>query len=235
MQNVYRPPHVKPFAEPARSDRPSVENQSVCIVRIHERAHRILRHRRGDWDFGQQPTVRSVKPQRPIRIPFDRVTFFVDRAVVPATEQREIRKRRRATVCPVPKVMSLAERKSAARKAAAAVSMVERPPQRRRNRPRPRADFDDPAVRVVPHHHATRVTREALGRFRGNARAVFEHGLAGLIGVGQHRGVDVNDDLIALAGSSGIESLVQRRFGEEDERVRLLLRHRRPVMAGGAL
>jgi hypothetical protein len=91
--------------------------------------------------------------------------------------------------------------------------------------------LDDPAVCVVPHHHAAGIARKALARFRGNARAVFEHGLAGLIGVGQHRGVDVNDDLIALARSSGIESLVQRRFGEEDERVRLLLGHRRRVAA----
>jgi hypothetical protein len=60
----------------------------------------------------------------------------------------------------------------------------------------------------VPQHHAACIARKALARFRGNARAVFEHALAGLIGVGQHRRVDVNDDLIALARSSGIESLV---------------------------
>jgi hypothetical protein len=80
--------------------------------------------------------------------------------------------------------MSLAERKSAAREAAAAIPMVERSAQRRRNRPRPGPDLDDSAVVLMPHHHRARIAREALGRFRGNACPAFEDGLAGLIGVG---------------------------------------------------
>jgi hypothetical protein len=42
---------------------------------------------------------------------------------------------------------------------------VQRAPERRRNRPGTRSDLDDPAICVVTHHHAARVTREALGRF----------------------------------------------------------------------
>jgi hypothetical protein len=71
--------------------------------------------------------------------------------------------------------------------------MVQRAPQRRRNRPRPNADFQHASVGVVPHDHAAGVARQALRRFRGNAHAVLEDGLAGLIRIGQHLGVDVHD------------------------------------------
>jgi len=52
----------------------------------------------------------------------------VDGAVVPATEQSEIRGRGGAALRPVTDVMPLAEADPAAREAAAAVSVMERPP-----------------------------------------------------------------------------------------------------------
>ena len=58
-------------------------------------------------------------------------------------------------------------------------------------------------------------------------RAVLEHGLARRIRVGQHRGVDVDHHLIALARRSGVEGVVQRRLGQQGERVSLLLREGR--------
>jgi len=72
----------------------------------------------------------------------------------------------------------LAEGPATAGEAAAFVAMVERAPECRRNRARPRADLDDPVLGVVPHHHAAGVTRQTLGRSGGNARAAFEHRLA---------------------------------------------------------
>jgi hypothetical protein len=50
----------------------------------------------------------------------------------------------------------------------------------------------------MPHDHPGRITRQTLGRSCGNARTFIEDGLAGRIGIGQHRGVDVNDDLVTL-------------------------------------
>ena len=88
--------------------------------------------------------------------------------------------------------------------------MVQRSSYRRRNCARTGRNFHNPAVSVVPHQHAIRVARQALGRFRGNVRAVLEHSLARRVGVGQHGRVDVNHDLIALAWSAGIERVVQR-------------------------
>jgi hypothetical protein len=54
--------------------------------------------------------------------------------------------------------------------------MMQRAPKRRRNGSRPGTDFEDPAIRIVSHHHAARVTRQTLGRFRGDVRAVVEWG-----------------------------------------------------------
>src|SRR5947207_14234382 len=101
--------------------------------------------------------------------------------------------------------------------------MMQRAPQRRRNGSRPRADFDDPAIRIVSHHDAARVAGQTLGRFRRDVRAVVEDRLTGRIGVRQHRRVDVDHDLVALARGAGIDSVVERCFGDEGQRVRLLL------------
>ncbi len=56
------------------------------------------------------------------------IALLVDGAMVPATQQREIRQCGGASLCPVTDVMSVAETNSAAREEAAAVSVVERPP-----------------------------------------------------------------------------------------------------------
>ena len=102
--------------------------------------------------------------------------------------------------------------------------MMQRAPQRRRNGARPGTDFDDPAIRIVSHHHAARVARQTLRRFRRDVRAVVEDRLAGRIRVRQHRRVDVHHDLVTLARGAGIDSVVKCRFGDEGQRVRLLLR-----------
>ena len=146
--------------------------------------------------------------------------------MMPTTEHREIRERRGASVSPVADVMTLAEPQSTAREAASAIAMMQRAPQRRRNGSRPGTDFEDPAIRIVSHHDPTRVARQTLGRFCRNVRAVVEDRLAGRISVRQHRRVDVDHDLVALARGAGIDSVVERRFGDEGQRVRLLLRHR---------
>jgi len=104
--------------------------------------------------------------------------------------------------------------------------MMQRAPQRRRNGSRPSTDFDDPAIRIVSHHDATRVTRQTPGCFRANVRAVVEDRLTGRIGVRQHGRVDVNHDLVTLARGAGIDAVVERRFGDKGQRIRLLLRHR---------
>ncbi len=186
----------------------------VCLVARTQRVHGIARYRGRRRDLGQDLTVRATEAKLATRLSIELIAFFVNGAVMPATEQGEIRERRGPAIGPVTDVMALAEANPAAREAAAAVAMVERAPYRRWNRARTRADFDSAAVPAVLHHHQARVARDAPRRFRGNARAVFEEGLAGLIGIGKDRRIDVDDNLVALARGAGIEAVVERRLGE---------------------
>ena len=186
----------------------------VCLVARTQRVHGIARYRGRRRDLRHDLTVRATEAKLATRLSIELIAFFVDGAVVPATEQGEIRERRGPAIGPVTDVMALAEANPAAREATAAVAMVERAPYRRWNRARTRADFDSAAVPAVLHHHQARVARDAPRRFRGNARAVFEEGLAGLIGIGKDRRIDVDDNLVALARGAGIEAVVERRLGE---------------------
>ncbi len=128
---------------------------------------------------------------------------------------------------PVADVMTLTERNAAAREPAASVAVMQRAPERRWDGPRSRANLHDSAIRIVSHHHPSRVARQAAGRFRGNVSAALEDGLAGRLRVRQHRGVDVDDHLVALARRAGVEAVVEGGLGEQGQRVRLQLRHRR--------
>jgi hypothetical protein len=110
--------------------------------------------------------------------------------------------------------MSLGDADSAAREATAAVSAVERSSDCRGDRPGPGADLDQPAVGILAHHHAARIAGETLGRLRGNAGAVFEDGLARVIGVCEDLGIDVDHHLVPLAGGTGIDLVMQRGLGE---------------------
>src|SRR2546425_5079531 len=213
MQDADRVVHVEPFPQPARHRGPRVQVEPVRLVLCAQRVHGIARYRGRRRDLRQDLTVRATEAKLAIRLSIELIAFFVNGAVMPATEQGEIRERGGASIGPVTDVMTLAEANPAAREAAAAVAMVERAPYRRWDRSRPRANLDSAAVPAVLHYHAARVARQAPGR-RGNAGAVFEQGLAGLIGVGKDRRIDVDDDLVALSLGAGIEAVVERRLGE---------------------
>jgi len=179
------------------------------------------------WDVRQNVAARATESKLAVGLSVDLGAFFVNRAVVTATQQREIRKRRGASIGPVTDVVALTESNSAAGKAAAAVSVVECPPYCRWNRAGPRRDLDDAAVPIVLHTNPAGVTRDAPGRFNRNARAVLEEGLALLIGIGEGRRIDVDDDLVSLARCAGIDAVMERRLREQRQSVGPLLGHRR--------
>ena len=68
------------------------------------------RHGRRRRDFRQWAPIRPPEAQLSIVPSFHLVALFVDGAVVSATEHREIRQGRGASVRPMPDVMTLAER-----------------------------------------------------------------------------------------------------------------------------
>ena len=215
MQDVDRPADIQSLSQPAGKPGLRVEVETVRDVCSAEGLDRIGRDSRRRRDVGQRPAMRTPELQRAVRRSLELIALLVHRAVMPATEQREVRQRGRAPLRPVPDVMPLAEWQSAAREPAAPVAMQERAPQRRRNRPGSRPDLDETSILVVLHYHPRRVACEPLRRFCRNARAVLEDGLSGLFRVGQHRGIDMNDDLVSLGGSAGVEPMVQRRLREQ--------------------
>ena len=121
----------------------------------------LLRRR----DLGQHATVRAAEAKFAVGLSIEPIALFVNGAVMPATEQGQIRERGGASVGPVTDVMALAETNSAAREATATVAMVERAPDRRRNRARAGGHLDGATVRAVLHHHPARVARQAPARF----------------------------------------------------------------------
>jgi len=142
-----------------------MEAQPLRLVPRPEGPHRIDGHHGRRRDLGQGPAVRPPEPERAVGPPIDLIALLVDRAVVPATEQGEVRERRRAVLRPVAQVMPLAERQPAAREAAGPVPVVERSPQCRGNRPGPGPDLQEAPVVIVPHHHPARVAGQPPRRF----------------------------------------------------------------------
>jgi hypothetical protein len=81
----------------------------------------------------------------------------------------------------------------------------------------------------VPHDHPRGIARQALGRLSWNAEAVLEDRLPRLVGVHQHRSVDMNHHLVALARGTRLDAVVEGSLGDQLQRVGLLLLHRRRV------
>jgi hypothetical protein len=205
MQDVDGPPHIQALPEPARARRPSIETKALRFMSYPESLDGLFWHCGRRRHLRQRPAIRPPEPQHPVRPTRDLVALLVHGPVMPSAEQREIRERCRPAVRPVAEMMPLPKADAAAGEAATPVPMVERPSQGGGNRPCPGPDLQQTPVVIVAHHHPARVARQALGRFRGNARAAIEHGLARLIRIGQHLGLDVDDDLIALTRGTGIE------------------------------
>jgi hypothetical protein len=105
-----------------------VEAQALRNVSCAETLDRILGHDGRRRDLGQGPAVGPPEPELAVGLSIDLVALLVDRAVVPTTEQCEVRERGGAAVRPVAEMMPLTEPHPAARKAAALIPMVERSP-----------------------------------------------------------------------------------------------------------
>jgi hypothetical protein len=165
MQDVERVANVDALAQPGRARCARVEVESLCVVLRAERLDRIGGHRGRRRNVGDEPAIRAPELQCAVGLSIDLIALLVHRAVVPVTEQGEVRERGRVPVRPMADVMALAERDPAAREATALVAVMERAPQCRWNRPGPGADLRGAPVLVVSHHHPARVARQALGRF----------------------------------------------------------------------
>ena len=127
MQDADRPPQIQTLPQPARARRPRVETEPLRVVLFSEGLDWIGGHRRRRRDIGQGSAVRPPELERAVGLSIDMVALLVYRAMVPATEQREVRQRRRPALRPVTHVMSFPQWEPAAREAAAVVPVVQRP------------------------------------------------------------------------------------------------------------
>jgi hypothetical protein len=105
-----------------------VEADALRVVLSSKDLPGITAHLGRRRDLGQEPAVRATESKLAVRLSIELVALLVDGPMVPATEQSEIRQRGGAALRPVTDVMALADPHSAAWEAAAAVSVVERPP-----------------------------------------------------------------------------------------------------------
>jgi len=109
MQDIDRPRYIQALSAPPRPRRSRVDVESVRDVRGAEGLKRFGGHYRCRRKVGEHSPVRPPELQRAVRLSGDLIALFVHSAVMPATEQREIRECRRAAGRPMTDVMPLAD------------------------------------------------------------------------------------------------------------------------------
>src|SRR5216117_288711 len=101
MQDVDRPAHVQAPPQPARRGSPRVQDEPLRSVPRPQKLHGIARHFKRRRDFWQNPAIRAAEPKLAVGLSIELVALLVDGAVVPATEQSEIRECGGTSLCPV--------------------------------------------------------------------------------------------------------------------------------------
>ena len=125
MQDVDRPPDIQSLPEPTRTPRPRVDTKALRVVTRSKRRDRIFGHRGRRRHLREGAAIWPPELERPVGPARDLVALLMHRPVMPATEQRKVRERGRASVRLVAQVMPLGEAESAPWEAAALVPMVE--------------------------------------------------------------------------------------------------------------
>ena|SRR5437762_13323969 len=128
MQDVDCVAEVKSISEPARLRRSCVDVNTIGDVSFAKHRRGVARHRCWRRDLSDDSSVGPPEVELAVWLSLHLKSFFVDRAVVSATEHREIRQRRRTAVRPVTDVMPLPEPSAAARETTALITMLERAP-----------------------------------------------------------------------------------------------------------
>jgi hypothetical protein len=86
VQDVDRPPSVKPLSEPTRHRCSRVDVKPALVVPRSEHSDGIAGDRRQSWAFGQRPPIGAKKSQLAVGLSFDLVALLVDGAMMPTTQ-----------------------------------------------------------------------------------------------------------------------------------------------------
>jgi hypothetical protein len=146
-------------------------------VHGREPCTRIRWQPRGSRRVGDPLPIRTVEAHLTVFLEHHAETFLVQRTMMAATDVNAIVGSGGTAIGPVPDMVDVAVAESATGKAAAAVPVLERSPDRRRHGPAPPAHIAYGSVRVVRHDHAARITGQAPGHFRGNS-CIGQHRLS---------------------------------------------------------
>ena len=168
---------------------------------------------------GQRATVRPGEAGLAVVSQCHREAFFVHRPVMAATQEHQVVEPRRSTLRPVADVMCIAVASAAAGEAAPAVSCRQRPAEGRRYGAGLSPDIEHLTRSAVPHHDGRGVAGDPPRSLRGNVRAILQHRLTDRLVALQDPVVDMDDDLIPIAGGPTVEVCRQGRFGYEPEGV----------------
>ena len=126
MQDADRPADVQSLSQPSRHGRPSVKVEPLRFMPRSQYVDGISWQRNPRRNLGKKSPVRTAESQLSVGVSLDLVALFMNRAVMPTTEDSEIRQCGGAAIRPVTYVMALADSHLAARETAAAVSVMER-------------------------------------------------------------------------------------------------------------
>src|SRR4029077_17406171 len=132
MEHVDRVAHIERLAQPERHCGARVQAEAIPLVLRSDRRHGIGWRVGPRGNFGDHPSIRPSELKPAVWPALELVALFVDRAMVPATEEREIREGGGPPLGPVMDVVPLAEAGATAREATAAIPVVERSTDRRR-------------------------------------------------------------------------------------------------------
>jgi hypothetical protein len=110
VQDVDRIANIQPFTQPTRTRCSGVDVEASGHVLRLEGTYGVIGHRRRNRNIGKQSPIGPPELQRAGSVSIDPKTLLVDSAMMAATQQREVRERRRPSLRPVANVMALAER-----------------------------------------------------------------------------------------------------------------------------
>jgi hypothetical protein len=124
MQDVDRVSDVETLPEPSGRTAVRANRDTFLIVPCSQHAGGMVWDSGGDRHFGKNLTIRTAEAQLAVRLAIDSIAFLVNRPMMPATQERQVRQRGRASLSPMTDVMALSESHVATGKPATAVSVM---------------------------------------------------------------------------------------------------------------
>ena len=127
MKNIDRPADIQSASIPVGHRRSRVDADAIHDIGLTQRIRGIPGDGRLRGNVRERSPVGSSELECAVRMSHHRITVLMHRTVMPATEQHQIRERRRSPVRPVLDVVALTDADFAPREATPVVPVLQRP------------------------------------------------------------------------------------------------------------